>query len=78
MAFNFNNWEKYLDKLKYDIVEATNNCDLGVEIIVELNDLYNILDNKKLPLEVRKQKAVIAEHYLSMVRDIPNIKRRGR
>ena len=78
MSFSSNRWEKYLDKLKFEIVETLNNSYLGPEMIVELNDLYNILNNKKLPLEIRKQNAVIAEHYLSMVRDITNIKGRGR
>ncbi|MEE3343466.1 MAG: hypothetical protein VZS44_05200 [Bacilli bacterium] len=72
MSLNDSFWEGHLDKLKDTITEVVNNNMIGPELQIELLDLYNELDNKKIPLEVRKQRAVLVEHYLGMCKNIIN------
>ena len=76
MKLDDNYWEKYLDELMCKITEAVNIKDIGVELQIELLDLYNTIGNKKLPLALRRQKAVLVEHYLGMIKDISNNKKR--
>ena len=66
MSLNENYWEKHLEDLKGRIPEAINNSKIGTELEEELLGLYSILDDRSLPLEWRKQKAILVEHFLRM------------
>ena len=66
MSLNENYWEKHLEDLKGRIPDVVNNNEIGTELKEELLGLYNILDDKGLPLEWRKQKAVLVEHFFKI------------
>ena len=70
MNLDDNYWENYLNELMFKIMEAVNNKEIGEHLQNELISLYRELNNKNETLEKRKQMAVLAEHYLGIVKEI--------
>ena len=70
MNLDDNYWENYLNELMFKIMEAVNNKEIGEHLQNELISLYRKLNNKNETLEKRKQMAVLAEHYLGIVKEI--------
>ena len=71
-------WNKYFNNLKSTIIDVINNNLVGEDLEKEMLDLYQILDDNSIHIEEKKKRAILAEHYLVMCKDIINNNTRKR
>ena len=65
------NFENHYQKLANQLADCINTKDLGDMLENEFKDLFIKLNNSNSD-EGKHYAAVLAEHYLSQVRDFPN------